>query len=78
MLHQFKSRLAAGEYLSGTMITRPTPTTTERLAGVGFDRFFIAEEHGPQGTRGFLTALQAVDAMILGNAPKQVLSEVKL
>ena len=56
----FKSRLAAGEKLYGTMITLPTPSTAEILAGVGFDWFFIDGEHGPLGTTEILSILQAV------------------
>jgi len=56
----FKSRLAAGEKLYGTMITLPTPSTAEILAGVGFDWFFIDGEHGPLGTTEIMRILQAV------------------
>ena len=57
---QFKSRLASGEKLYGTMITLPTPSSAEVLAGLGFDWFFIDGEHGPLGTAEILGILQAV------------------
>ncbi len=60
MPNDFKARLARGEKLFGTMITLPTPTTAEILAGVGFDWFFIDGEHGPLGTGEVLAILQAV------------------
>ena len=60
MSHQFKSRLAAGEQLLGTMITLPTPAVAEILADAGFDWFFIDGEHGPLGTTEILGILQAV------------------
>jgi 2-keto-3-deoxy-L-rhamnonate aldolase RhmA len=60
MPHNFKARLARGERLFGTMVTLPTPTTAEILAGVGFDWFFIDAEHGPLGTSEVLAILQAV------------------
>lgn len=64
MTHQFKSRLAAGEKLYGTMITLPEPSAAEILAGVGFDWFFIDGEHGPLGTSEILAILQAVSHRI--------------
>ena len=60
MSHRFRSRLAAGEKLYGTMITLPTPATAEILANAGFDWFFIDGEHGPLGTAEILGILQAV------------------
>ena len=60
MFASFKSRLAAGELLLGTMVTLPTASTAEILAGVGFDWLLIDGEHGPLETREALAILQAV------------------
>ena len=60
MAQHFRSRLSGGEKLFGTMITLPTATTAEILAGAGFDWFFIDGEHGPLGTSELLSILQAV------------------
>lgn len=60
MPQNFRSRLAAGEKLFGTMITLPSPAAAEVLAGTGFDWFFIDAEHGPLGTSEILSILQAV------------------
>lgn len=60
MSKSFKTRLAAGENLFGTMITLPCPASAEVLANVGFDWFFIDGEHGPLGTSEILSILQAV------------------
>ncbi len=60
MFASFKSRLAAGELLLGTMVTLPTASTAEILAGVGFDWLLIDGEHGPLETRETLAILQAV------------------
>ena len=60
MTHNFKSRLAAGDKLYGTMITLADPSVSEILANVGFDWFFIDGEHGPLGTREIMAILQAV------------------
>ena len=60
MSNQFKTRLAAGEMLYGTMITLPTPATAEILADCGFDWFFIDGEHGPLGAAEILSILQTV------------------
>ncbi len=56
----FKSRLANGEPLFGTMVTLPSPVTAEVLAAAGFDWLFIDAEHGPLGTTEVLAILQAV------------------
>ncbi len=56
----FKTRLAAGEKLYGTMITLPSPATAEVLATAGFDWFFIDGEHSPLGVPEILSILQAV------------------
>ena len=41
----FKERLVAGETLYGTMVTLPTASTAELLAGLDFDWLFIDGEH---------------------------------
>ncbi len=56
----FRSRLASGQHLFGTMITLPTAASAEVLADVGFDWFFIDGEHGPLGCAEILSILQAV------------------
>ena len=60
MSGNFRSRLANGETLIGTMVTLPTPAVAEILADVGFDWLFIDGEHGPLETSDILAILQAV------------------
>jgi 2-keto-3-deoxy-L-rhamnonate aldolase RhmA len=60
MTGKFRSRLAAGERLFGTMVTLPTPSTAEILADVGFDWLFIDGEHGPFDMGDIVAILQAV------------------
>ncbi len=43
----FRQRLKSGEQLIGTMITLASTETAEVLAGVGFDWFFLDNEHSP-------------------------------
>ena len=57
---RFRTRLANGERLLGTMVTLPTPSTAEILADAGFDWLFIDGEHGPLDTSDILGILQAV------------------
>jgi 2-keto-3-deoxy-L-rhamnonate aldolase RhmA len=47
MTHSFRQRLKSGERLLGTMITLASAETAEVLAGVGFDWFFLDNEHSP-------------------------------
>ncbi|UCG24066.1 MAG: 2,4-dihydroxyhept-2-ene-1,7-dioic acid aldolase [Chloroflexota bacterium] len=49
MKHSFRSRIAAGELLVGTMVTLNSPEVSELLAKVGFDWLFIDAEHSPLG-----------------------------
>lgn len=60
MKSDFKTRLAAGETLLGTMLTFPCPSSAEILAHSGFDWLFIDGEHGPLETSDILSILQAV------------------
>ena len=47
MTPSFRQRLQSGERLLGTMITLASAETAEVLAGVGFDWFFLDNEHSP-------------------------------
>lgn len=60
MTNNFRSRLANGDKLLGTMVTLSTPATAEILAEVGFDWLFVDGEHGPLETADVLSILQAV------------------
>lgn len=57
----FRSRLARGDTLLGTMVTLPDAAVAEILADVGFDWLFIDGEHGPLQTQDLLAILRAVD-----------------
>lgn len=56
----FRSRLAGGQPLLGTMITLPNAAVAEILSDAGFDWLFIDGEHGPLQTQDILAMLQAV------------------
>ncbi|MFP6752999.1 MAG: aldolase/citrate lyase family protein [Pirellulaceae bacterium] len=56
----FKSRLASGEKLLGSMITLPCPAAAEILVELGYQWLFIDGEHGPLETAEVLSILQAV------------------
>ncbi|MCA9103175.1 MAG: 2,4-dihydroxyhept-2-ene-1,7-dioic acid aldolase [Planctomycetales bacterium] len=60
MVGTFRSRLAAGERLLGTMVTLPCAATSEILADVGFDWLFIDGEHGPFELSDIADILRAV------------------
>lgn len=45
----FRSRIAAGDVLVGTMVTLNSPEVAELLSGVGFDWLFVDAEHSPLG-----------------------------
>ena len=47
MTASFRQRLKSGERLIGTMITLGSAETAEVLASVGFDWFFLDNEHSP-------------------------------
>jgi 2-keto-3-deoxy-L-rhamnonate aldolase RhmA len=64
MQNDFRARLRRGETLLGTMLTLPSPSVAEVLAGLGFDWLFIDAEHGPLETRELLAILQAVSHRI--------------
>jgi 2-dehydro-3-deoxyglucarate aldolase len=59
MTHQFRTRLASGELLVGTMLALNCPDVAEVLAGVGFDWLFIDAEHGTFAARDMQAILQA-------------------
>ncbi len=56
----FKSRLAAGEVLLGSMVTLPSPAVAEILVQLGYQWLFVDGEHGPLETAEVLAILQAV------------------
>ena len=47
MTPSFRQRLIAGERLNGTLISLGSPEVAEVLAGLGFDWFFLDNEHSP-------------------------------
>jgi 2-keto-3-deoxy-L-rhamnonate aldolase RhmA len=56
----FKSRLAAGERLIGSMVTLPSPAAAEILVELGYQWLFVDGEHGPLETAEVQAILQAV------------------
>jgi 2-keto-3-deoxy-L-rhamnonate aldolase RhmA len=56
----FKSRLAAGEMLLGSMVTLPSPAAAEILVEIGYQWLFVDGEHGPLETAEVLAILHAV------------------
>tara|TARA_B100000809_G_scaffold201449_1_gene202043 strand:- start:451 stop:1215 length:765 start_codon:yes stop_codon:yes gene_type:complete len=56
----FKSRLAGGELLLGSMVTLPSPAVAEILVQLGYQWLFVDGEHGPLETAEVLAILQAV------------------
>ncbi len=58
MNHQFRTRLANGELLIGTMVTLNCPEVAEILAGAGFDWLFIDAEHSTFEARDMQAMLQ--------------------
>jgi 2-dehydro-3-deoxyglucarate aldolase len=59
MAHDFRARLKRRDKLLGTMLTLPSATAAEVLAGLGFDWLFIDGEHGPLETRELMEILLA-------------------
>ena len=47
MTPSFRQRLIAGERLNGTLISLDSPEVAEVLASLGFDWFFLDNEHSP-------------------------------
>jgi len=47
MTPSFRQRLIAGERLNGTLISLGSPEVAEVLASLGFDWFFLDNEHSP-------------------------------
>lgn len=47
MSHTFRQRLIAGERLIGTLISLNSSEAAEVLSGLGFDWFFLDNEHSP-------------------------------
>ncbi|MEE2989723.1 MAG: aldolase/citrate lyase family protein [Planctomycetota bacterium] len=60
----FKSRLAAGELLLGSMVTLPSPAVAEILVELGYQWLFVDGEHGPLETAEVLAILQAVGKQV--------------
>ena len=56
----FKSRLASGERLIGSMVTLPSPAAAEILVELGYQWLFVDGEHGPLETAEVQAILQAV------------------
>jgi len=56
----FKTRLASGDKLLGSMITLPSPAAAEILVELGYQWLFIDGEHGPLETAEVLSILHAV------------------
>ena len=56
----FRKELKERKLLLGTMVTLPTASTAEILAGLGFDWLFVDGEHGPLEAAEMLSILQTV------------------
>ena len=56
----FKTRLASGDKLLGSMITLPSPAAAEILVELGYQWLFVDGEHGPLETAEVLSILHAV------------------
>ncbi len=65
--NNFAQRLRAGEVLTGTLVSLPSPDICELLANVGYDWLFIDAEHGafnPQQTQAMLQAASPTPCVI--------------
>ncbi len=63
MSHQsFRSRVLAGEWLTGTFINLGSALTAEIAARAGFDWLMLDYEHGPGSDETLLHQLQAINA----------------
>lgn len=51
LVHNFRSRLLAGDLLLGTMLTLPSPEIAEMMELAGFDWLFVDGEHSTLSTR---------------------------
>lgn len=65
--NNFADRLRAGEILTGTLVSLPSPEICEILSNVGYDWLFIDAEHGafnPQQAQGMLQAASPTPCVI--------------
>jgi 4-hydroxy-2-oxoheptanedioate aldolase len=65
--NNFASRLRAGEVLTGTLVSLPSPEVCEILSHIGYDWLFIDAEHGafnPQQAQGMLQAASPTPCVI--------------
>jgi 2-dehydro-3-deoxyglucarate aldolase len=60
MTQSFRSRVAAGDLLLGTMITLDSPEISELMVGVGFDWLFLDAEHSTLGPPELQRIMQGV------------------
>ena len=58
----FRTRLLAGEFLTGFWLNLGSPVTAEMAGLAGFDWVLLDHEHGPGGEETLLHQLQAVSA----------------
>jgi 2-dehydro-3-deoxyglucarate aldolase/4-hydroxy-2-oxoheptanedioate aldolase len=64
MDNNFRSRLARGELLVGTLVSLSSPEVTEILSTAGFDWLFIDLEHSPMDARDAQALLQAAGGRV--------------
>ena len=67
MTPSFRQRLQSGERLLGTMITLASTETAEVLANVGFDWFFLDNEHSPMEAvelQGVIRAMGSIPCVV--------------
>ena len=58
----FRTRVLAGQWLTGTFINLGSPITTEIAGNAGYDWLLIDHEHGPGGQDTLVSQLQAAAA----------------